>query len=119
MMSFMTNREHTTEELALAAAAVARTENELLLDFGFALAGPGASRDGDADDFRARADNWFDRNRDELKRRLCGQPNLQRLTDAIIDTAAIADLIAPLIGSPSAFTVAAIIVKRGLRWLCQ
>jgi len=114
----MTRRDHTPDELALAAADIARTEDDLLLDLGLALAGPGAARDGDADDLRGRANNWFDRNRDELKKRLCGHPDLDRLTDAALDTAAVADLIAGTTGKPAAYTVAAIILKRGLHWLC-
>ncbi|MDQ1711478.1 MAG: hypothetical protein QOE45_928 [Frankiaceae bacterium] len=115
----MTRRDFATDELALAAAAIARTEDDLLLDFGVALAGPGAARDGDVDDLRGRANNWFDRNRDELKNRLCGHPELERLTDTAIDTAAVADLVAALTGKTAAYTVAAIILKRGLNWLCR
>jgi len=114
----MTHRDYATSELALAAAASARTEDDLLLDLGAALAGPGATRDGDPDDLRGRANNWFDRNRDELKGRLCGHQDLERLTDAALDTAAVADLIAGITGRPTAYTVAAIILKRGLLWLC-
>src|SRR4051794_17064162 len=114
----MTSRDYATGELALAAAASARTGDELLLDLGVALAGPGVTRDGDPDDLRGRANNWFDRHRDELKRRLCGHPDLERLTDAALDTAAVADLLAGITGKPAAYTVAAIILKRGLLWLC-
>jgi len=115
----MTRRDYTADELALAAAASARTEDDLLLDLGAALAGPGVSRDGDPEDLRGRANNWFDRKRDELKDRLCGNPDLDRLTDAALDTAAVADFIADITGrTPTAYTVAAIILKRGLLWLC-
>jgi hypothetical protein len=113
----MTRRDYTSEELNLAKAAMTRTEDDLLLDFGLTLAGPGASR-GDPDDLRGRANNWFDRNRHELTKRLCGHPDLQRLTDGILDTAAVADLIAGLTGKTAAYTVAAIILKRGLGWVC-
>ena len=115
----MPRRDYATDELALAAAAMARTEDDLLLDFGLALAGPGAARDGDADDLRGRANNWFVRNRDELKKRVCGHADLERLTDTAIDTAAVADLVAALTGKAAAYTVAAIILKRGLHWLCD
>ena len=71
-----------------------------------ALAGPGVSRDGESDDLRGRADNWFDRNRDELKKRICGNPDLERLTDAVLDTAAVADAVAGITGKPAAYTVA-------------
>jgi hypothetical protein len=115
----MTRRDYTADELALAATAAARTEDELVLDFGLALAGPGASRDGDPDDLRGRVNNWFERNRRELTDRLCGHPTLKQLTDATLDTAAIADLIAGMTGTVPAYTVAAILLKRGLDRLCQ
>lgn len=115
----MTHRDYDPEELALATAAIARTEDELLLDFGLALAGPGAARDGGDEDLRGRANNWFDRNRDELRNRICGQPNLEQLSDTALDLAAVADVIAGLTGKPSAYTVAAILLKRGLHWLCS
>lgn len=115
----MTHRDYTATELATAAHASARTEDDLLLDLGLALAGPGVTRDGDPDDLRGRADNWFERNRDRLKERVCGHPDLERLTDAAIDTAVVADLIADVTGMASAFTVAAIILKRGMHWLCD
>lgn len=114
----MTERDYTADELALAAAAVNRSEDDLLLELGVALAGPGASRDGDPDDLRGRANNWFDRHLHELQQRLCGNAKLDGLTDAAIDVAAIADTIASITGKPSAYTVAAIILKRGTHWLC-
>jgi hypothetical protein len=114
----MTTPDPTTHEIELAAAALAKSEHELLIDLGLALAGPGASRDGDADDLLGRANNFFERNRDELKRRVCGQPVLDKATDAAVDAAAVADLIATLTGQISAYTVAAILIKRGMHWLC-
>jgi hypothetical protein len=114
----MPHIDFSDDELALAAAALSRTEEDLLLDFGIALAGPGAGRDGDLDDLRRRARNWFDRHHNDLKQRLCGNPDLPTLTDGAIDVAAIADLIASLLNKPAAYTVAAIILKRGLHTLC-
>jgi hypothetical protein len=109
---------YSTEELSLAAAALSRTEEDLLLDFGTALAGPGAGRDGDFEDLRRRALNWLDRHHNDLKQRLCGSPDLPAFTDGAVDVAAIADLIATLLNKPAAYTVAAIILKRGLHTLC-
>lgn len=114
----MNRRAYTPEEIALSTAAMARSENDLLLDLGILLAGPGASRDGDPDDLLGRANNWFDRNRREMAKRLCGHPDLQQLTDGIVDASAVADLIADLTGKTAGYTVAAIILKRGLNWLC-
>lgn len=110
---------YTPDELALAATALARTEEDLLLDFGKALAGPGAERDGDPGDLRRRALNWLERHHNDLKQRLCGNPDLPALPDGAIDVAAVADLIASLLNKPAAYTVAAIILKRGLRALCD
>jgi len=114
----MPNNQDRDEDLALAAAVLSRTEDDLLLDFGTSLAGPGAGRDGGPDDLRGRARNWFDRHHQDLKQRLCGTPGLDELGDSATDIAAIADLLAALVNKPAAYTVAAIVLKRGLRTLC-
>jgi hypothetical protein len=115
----MPRRAYTADELALAHAALTRGEDDLLMDFGTALAGPGAGRDGNLDDLRGRARNWFERHHTDLRQRLCGNPDLQTLTDGATDIAAIADVLAALVNKPAAYTVAAIILKRGLHTLCS
>ncbi len=115
----MPRRAYTDDELTLAHEKLTRSEDDLLLDLGTALAGPGAGRDGNLDDLRARAHNWFERHHTDLKQRLCGNPDLQTLTDSATDIAAIADLLATLVNKPATYTVAAIILKRGLHTLCN
>ncbi|HEY6794654.1 MAG TPA: hypothetical protein VI248_08220 [Kineosporiaceae bacterium] len=48
-----------------------------------------------------------------------GHPDLQSLGDDAADIAAIADLLATLVNKPAAYTVAAILLKRGLQTLCN
>ncbi len=107
------------QDLRPAQEAMARTEEELLADFGVALAGGSdLTRDGNLEDLRDRARDWFDRNLEELKKRICGQPALDNLTDGATDVAAVADLLAGMMDKLPVYTVAAILLKRGIHTLC-
>lgn len=105
-----------TPQAAIRAASA--TEEELLLQLGVLLS-PDATRDGDPTDLRGRAQDWLDRERGALRELLCGSPLVQSLQDNATDIAALADIIATATGKPPLYTVAAIILKRGLGWLCR
>jgi len=107
------------DDLAAAQTAAGLTEDQLLLDLGRALAGPGADRDRGTGDLQGDARNWFDRNRDSLRALLCGRPDLHALTDNATDIATIADVLAGTYNKPTVFTIAAILLKRGIHRLCQ
>ena len=111
----MTHTAHRLERLLLL------DEDELLDDLGQQLAGIGFGPGGDEDDGEA-ARRWLDRNTASLRRMICGNPVLQDLTaessDTLAEAGAVADLLADLLGMPVGATVAAILVKRGLRRLC-
>ncbi len=102
---------------ALADAAFRASEDELLVALGEALAG-GEARDLQPRDLRARAEAWLRRNHERLRTAICGHPDLPELEDSVMDVAAIADLLAASLDRPTAFTVAAILIKRGIRLLC-
>lgn len=109
----------TAHQLLLAQTALSRTEDELLTELGIALAGgPELTRDGDLDDFRARARYWLARNMTTIKQRICGNPALDSLIDEATEVAAIADLLTGIADGPQGFTVAALLLKRGLTTLC-
>jgi len=94
----------------------------LLADLGaILLRGVDVFKDGEMDNLRDRARNWLDRNRDTLQKRLCGDQVLNALTgDSALEAAAVADYIAKdLLNKPGAFTVNAILVKQGLKSLCE
>jgi hypothetical protein len=96
-------------------------EAELLDDLGRQLVGFGFGAERDEDD-RESAKRWLDRNLASLRRVICGNQAVQNLTasdnDTLAEAAAVADLLADLLGWPVGSTVAAIIVKRGLGRLC-
>ena len=111
--------ESSDDDLNFAVAALSKSEDDLLLDFGMLLAGPGERRDGDHDDFRSRAQNWLHRNHADLRRLICGNVDVKKLSSTAVDLAALADLVAAVVSKPAAFTVAAILLKRGLENLCE
>lgn len=107
----------TTNQLLLAQTAISRTEDELLTELGIALAG-GPSRDGDLDDYRARARSWLTRNMTAIKQRICGNHELENMLDQATEVAAIADLLIGIADGPQGVTVAALLLKRGLATIC-
>lgn len=103
----------------LATEAMSRTEGELLLELGAALTGPDATYKGDRiDDFRDRAVNWLARNREQMKDLVCDNPRLDSLTGDATDAAVVADLLSTLLNKPAVYSAAAIVLKRGLHFLC-
>lgn len=109
----------TTNQLLLAQDALARSEDELLTELGIALAGgPELTRDGDLEDFRDRARSWLARNMMAIKQRICGNQGLENMLDQATEVAAIADLLIGIADGPQGFTVAALLLKRGLTTIC-
>jgi hypothetical protein len=96
-------------------------EAELLDDLGSLLAGAGFGAEGDEND-RESARRWLDRNITSLQKVICGNQTVQKLiasdNNTLAEAAAVADLLAGLLGWPVGSTVAAIIVKHGLGRLC-
>ncbi len=96
-------------------------DDELLDELGGRLAGIGFGPSDDEGN-RESAHRWLGRNMLPLRRVICGNPAVQTLTaqdnDALAEVGAVADLLADLLGGPIGATVAAILVKRGLRRLC-
>lgn len=67
---------------------------------------------------------WFERNVETLRAAICRSPSVQGIfravdTDEALEVAAIVDAISAFLQVPVATTVAVIIVKRGLRGLCD
>lgn len=109
----------TDSKIVLSEAAAGRSEDDLLADLGLVLAGgPDASRDGSLEEFRDRAENWIDRHRQALKERLC-KPDRDKYETAALEISAVADAISGLLNGPAIYTLAAILVKRGLDQLCK
>jgi hypothetical protein len=96
-------------------------DDELLDELGDQLASIGFGP-GDDEGNRESAQRWLGRNMASLQRVICGNPAVQTLTaqdnDALAEVGAVADLLADLLGRPIGATVAAILVKQGLRRLC-
>lgn len=107
----------SSTDRALAESAYRATEDELLLSLGAILAG-GLARDTEAQDLRARAEAWLRRNHARLRDTVCGHPALADLTDSFVDVATLADILTAYVSKPTAFTVAAILLKRGIRTWC-
>ncbi|MBK8463297.1 MAG: hypothetical protein IPL36_09745 [Nigerium sp.] len=107
----------SSTDRALAESAYEATEDELLISLGAALAGSQA-RDEDPQNLSARAEAWFRRNHERLRSTVCGHPALADLTDSFLDVAALADILSAHLNRPTAFTVAAIILKRGVNTWC-
>lgn len=102
---------------ALAKSAFESSEGELLLALGMTLGG-GDARDTEPQDLRSRAEAWLRRHNERLRAAICGQPGVHELENSITDVAAVADLLATQLNKPTAFTVAAILLKRGIRAWC-
>lgn len=70
------------------------------------------------------AREWFDENRERFRESLCADPAAVALMNPSGETTAdeaavIADLLLALVGdAPPVITVAVIIARRGIRWLC-
>lgn len=98
-------------------------EEALLAELGGMLLGSGPGF-GPADIDRALrfAGDWLDRQMEEFRRLLCGDVRL-RLEhggglDKLTDAAAVADALQALLGKPTAYIVAVILLRRGLQRLC-
>jgi hypothetical protein len=69
------------------------------------------------------AREWLDRRQGELREYVCGSalPALERDGgfDTLADVAVVADSIQALLGRPTAFIVAVILVRRGLGRFCE
>ena len=107
----------SSADRALAESSYEATEAELLVSLGAALVGS-LTRDMEPHDLRARAEAWLRRNHARLRDMVCGHPALADLTDSFVDVATLADILAAQISKPTAFTVAAILLKRGLHTWC-
>ncbi|MBK6886871.1 MAG: hypothetical protein IPH03_10835 [Tetrasphaera sp.] len=103
---------------ALAAQAASANEVDLLLQLGEALAGEPA-RDSNQQNLMSRAEDWLSRNRERLKEAICGNPALTDLGDSMVDVATLADVLGAQLNRPTAFVVAAILIKRGIGALCS
>lgn len=103
---------------ALAAQIASANEVDLLLQLGEALAGE-PSRDSNQQNLRSRAEDWLRRNRTRLKNTICTNPALTDLGDSMVDVATLADALCALLNRPTAFIVAAILIKRGIGTLCS
>jgi hypothetical protein len=103
---------------ALAAQAASASEADLLLRLGEALAGEPA-RDSDQQNLRSRGEDWLRRNRMRFKELVCGNPVFADLGDSMVDVATLADALCVLLNRPTAFIVAAILIKRGISTLCS
>ncbi len=101
-----------------AIDAANATEDDLLLELGQQLV-PDPNRDNDPTDLKNRARDWLNRERRALAELLCGNPAVKHLHNNAADIAVLADMIATATGRPPVYTVAAIILKRGLDWLCS
>lgn len=96
-------------------------EDELLLLLGEQVLLAAGSLDDDRRRAVARA--WLDAQRDRFRTQICADPWITQLRavadgDAAETAAAIADLIAGLLGKVPAATVATLLVKNGLDRLC-
>lgn len=99
-------------------------EEDLLEQLGEALLGSGPGF-GPADVERsirfARA--WLEDRSEELKQRVCVDvwPSLEQegTFDTLTDAAAVADSLQTLLGKPTAFIVAVILIRRGLESFCS
>jgi hypothetical protein len=98
-------------------------EEALLAELGGTLLGSGPGF-GPSDIDRALrfAGDWLDQRMDEFRQLLCGDVRLRledggRL-DKLADAAAVADALQALLGKPTAFIVAVILLRRGLNALC-
>ena len=103
---------------------LAMDEEELLEELGESLlgTGPGFSPSDFERSIRF-AQAWLGDRREELRRQVCGEvwPKLEKGGgfDAMTDAAAVADSLRALLGKPTAFIVAVILVRRGLGQLCS
>jgi len=107
----------SSTDRAMIEAVVGSTEDQLLESLGEMLGG-GAVRDTDPQGARARAEAWLRRNHERLRDAVCGRFNEHAFQDSVADIAAIADVLAASFNKPTAFTVAAILLKRGLQTFC-
>lgn len=107
----------TLTDRAEIESILAATDDELMASLGEMLGG-GASRDTDPKSSRARAEAWLRRNHERLRSAVCGRLDSHEFGDAVVDIAAVADLFATMLSKPMAFTVAAILLKRGIQTLC-
>ncbi|GAA4745954.1 hypothetical protein GCM10023350_33410 [Nocardioides endophyticus] len=102
------------------SSLITESEDALLARLGDQLiGGDGTLRDGGFDDARARASDWFERNRDKLRSDLCGNSRLSAITDKAEEAGAIADLISELLSGPAGFTAGAILAKYALARICR
>lgn len=110
------------EEVALDRY-VEMSDDELIEALGRSLIGA-APGFGPADLERAArfARQWMDRRTEEFRRRLCGEVwvSLERdgRFDMLAEAAAVADALDALLGKPTAYIVAVILIRRGLAALC-
>lgn len=76
----------------------------------------------DPDRKRRIAKAWLDAQENRLRDAVCDDPRVQAAraadSEGLLVAAAIADLVAPLIGGPPAATVAVLLVRRGLDRFC-
>ncbi|MGK5680191.1 hypothetical protein [Actinoplanes sp. URMC 104] len=93
---------------------------ELTLDDLYLQLGSELSIDGfggeDRRLLKARAQTWLSANNNRLKEIVC--PRSKEFAETAVDVSALADAISVLVGKPACFTVAAIIVKFGLKNFC-
>lgn len=105
-------------------AYVGMDEETLLAELEGALLGKGPGF-GPSDIDRAVrfASNWLDQRMEEFRQLLCGDVRL-RLEyggglDKLTDAAVVADALQALLGKPTAYIVAVILLRRGLQGLCD
>jgi hypothetical protein len=105
-------------------AYVGMSEETLLAELEGALLGKGPGF-GPSDIDRAVrfASNWLDQRMEEFRQLLCGDVRL-RLEhggglDKLTDAAVVADALQALLGKPTAYIVAVILLRRGLQGLCD
>lgn len=109
--------QFSPDDLANAAQAYEKSEDDLLLEFG-SLLGGGETRDTGPDDRRDRANNWLANNSQRLKEVLCEESVRNRLTDTVMDVATLADVLSTTLNKPAGYIVGAILLKRGIDILC-
>lgn len=76
------------------------------------------------EDAREMGKRWLERNLIVFQRRICSSEIAKGLIqqegiDSAVDAAAIADILAGLLGGPPLATVSVILAKRGIKSLCK
>jgi hypothetical protein len=113
----------TAEDRLSIEDALSLDEDELLEELGVWLLGSGPGFGPSDIERKIRfAQSWLSEQREQLRRELCGDV-MARLEqggfDTITDAATVADAIASVLGKPPANIVAVIILRRGIRGLCE